>query len=104
MHLSDRVGREMWAEESRMKVWLAFLICSAGVGGLFYLDRDRTVRTSKALWLPVIWLWIAASRPISSWFGLSPASDGGLGSTLDGSPTDAAVYAALMVVGFVVLF
>ena len=50
-----------------MIFWLAFLICSTGIAGLFFLDRDKSVRTSKALWLPVIWLWIAASRPVSLW-------------------------------------
>ena len=49
---------------------LAFLICSIGVAGLFYLDRDKSVRNSKALWLPVIWLWIAGSRPVSAWLGI----------------------------------
>ena len=48
---------------------LSLLICSIGVLGLFFLDRDNSVRNSNALWLPVIWLWIAGSRPVSSWFG-----------------------------------
>ena len=86
-----------------MIFWLAFLICSTGIAGLFFLDRDKSVRTSKALWLPVIWLWIAASRPVSLW--LAPGGGGGgLASTLDGSPMDAAIYAALMVAGIVVVF
>jgi O-antigen ligase len=86
-----------------MGATLALLICSVGVAGLFYLDRDKSARTSKALWLPVIWLWIAASRPVSVWLGTS-GSGGGLASTLDGSPMDAAIYAALMVVAIVVVF
>ncbi len=86
-----------------MKVWLAFLICGTGITGLFYLDRDRTVRTSSALWLPVIWLWIVGSRPVSAWFGAG-GGDGTLTSTLDGSPLDAAIYAALLATGVVVLF
>ena len=84
---------------------LALLICSVGIAGLFYLDRDKSVRTSTAVWLPVIWLWIAASRPVSAWLGGGGDTSGGaLASTLDGSPLDAAVFAALMVVGIVVLF
>jgi exopolysaccharide production protein ExoQ len=52
-------------------------VLSVGIGGLFYLNRDDTARTSRFLWLPVIWLWINASRPISTWFG-DPAADGNL--------------------------
>ena len=31
-----------------MGATLAFLICSVGIAGLFYLDRDKSVRTSKS--------------------------------------------------------
>jgi exopolysaccharide production protein ExoQ len=86
-----------------MGATLALLICSFGVTGLLYLDRDKSARTSKALWLPVIWLWIAASRPVSAWLGTGGSGDG-LASTLDGSPMDAAIYAALMVAAIIVVF
>jgi hypothetical protein len=82
---------------------LAFLICSVGVAGLFYLNRDKSVRNSMALWLPVFWLWIVGSRPVSSWFGSGGGSARGLASTLDGSPVDAAVFGALVAAGIVVL-
>jgi exopolysaccharide production protein ExoQ len=81
---------------------LALLICSIGVLGLFFLNRDKSVRTSKALWLPVIWLWVVGSRPVSSWFGVG--GGGSLASTLDGSPVDAAIFEALIVAGLLVLF
>lgn len=84
-----------------MIFWIAFLICSAGIAGLFYLDRDPSTRNSKALWISVAWLLIAGSRPVSAWFGMGTD---GLASTLDGSPLDAAVFAVLMVVGIVVIF
>ena len=83
---------------------LALLICSVGVAGLFYLDRDKSVRNSKALWLPVIWLWIAGSRSVSVWLGMEERSAGALASTLDGSPMDAAIFQALIVAGIIVLF
>jgi exopolysaccharide production protein ExoQ len=83
---------------------LAFLICSAGVVGLFFLNRDDSVRNSTALWLPVIWLWIVGSRPVSVWFGLGGGDAEGLASTVEGSPVDAAVFAALILAGIVVLF
>jgi exopolysaccharide production protein ExoQ len=87
-----------------MNANLAFLIFSAGVTGLFFLDRDKSTRTSKALWLPVIWLWIVGSRPVSMWLGVSgPPSGGGLAATLDGSPFDAAFFQALIIAGVIVL-
>jgi len=87
---------------------VAFLIFCIGVGGLFYLDREKSVRTSKALWLPVIWLWIAGSRSVSAWLasggGFSHGSASELTSTLDGSPLDAAIFEALIVVAVIALF
>ena len=62
---------------------LASVICACGTAGLFYLGRDNTIRTSKALWLPVIWIWIVGSRPVSAWLGVSPP---GGNVQLDGSP------------------
>ena len=87
-----------------MSAPLALLICSIGIAGLFYLNRDNSVRTSKALWLPVIWIWIAGSRPVSLWLSGGTASGGNLASTLDGSPMDAAIFQALIFVGVIALF
>lgn len=87
-----------------MIFWIAFLICSAGIAGLFYLDRDNSVQNSRALWLPVAWLWIAGSRPVSSWWGMGGVGGDSIGATLDGSPMDAAVFGALMGAGLIVLF
>lgn len=74
---------------------IASLICACGIILLFYLDRDKTVRTSKALWLPVIYLWIVGSRPVSVWLGITPP--GGTNVQLDGSPLDAAVIGGLSI-------
>src|SRR5690349_18021761 len=80
---------------------LASLICASGIAGLFYLDRDSSVRTSKALWLPVVYLWIIGSRPISDWLGVTPAD--GTNVQLDGSPLDALVFALLLASALIVL-
>jgi exopolysaccharide production protein ExoQ len=79
---------------------LARLICACGIAGLFYLGRDNSLRTSKALWLPVIWIWIVGSRPVSLWFGVSPS---GGNVQLDGSPVDAAIFGALLAAAIGVL-
>jgi hypothetical protein len=80
---------------------IASLICACGIGGLFYLNRDKSIRTSKALWLPVVYLWIVGSRSVSAWLGVSPSA--GTNVQLDGSPVDAAVFGVLLVAAIVVL-
>jgi exopolysaccharide production protein ExoQ len=82
---------------------LALLVGSIGIAVLFFLDRDESVRPSKALWLPVIWLWIVGSRPVSSWLGMGVTSADALAATLNGSPVDAAVFSALLAIGVMVL-
>jgi exopolysaccharide production protein ExoQ len=82
---------------------VAFLIFSTGIAGLCFLNREKSVRTSTALWLPVIWLWIVGSRPVSMWFGMGGASSHVLDATLEGSPVDAAIFAALLCIGILVL-
>jgi exopolysaccharide production protein ExoQ len=79
----------------------ALFLFAVGIAGLFYLDRDSSIRTSKALWIPVIWLWIVGSRPVSSWLGLSPVS--GDSQLLDGSPLDRFVFLVLLIAGILVL-
>ena len=80
---------------------IATLAFGLGILGLFLLDRDRTGHTSKALWLPVGWLLIAGSRPVSGWLQLGqPAT---ANQYLEGSPIDRAIYTALLAVGIAVL-
>jgi hypothetical protein len=82
---------------------LALLICAIGIAGLFFLDRDKSIRTSKALWLPFLWLAIAGSRPASAWLGFSPPTTDP-SQLLEGSPFDRLVYEILLGLGLLVLF
>lgn len=79
---------------------LAVLAYACGIAGLFLLDRDSSVPTSKALWIPVIWLWIVGSRPVSVWLGITPADATNV--QLD-SPVDRFSFLALLAVGLIVL-
>jgi exopolysaccharide production protein ExoQ len=79
---------------------LASLSCCCGVLGLFYLDRDKKVRTSIALWLPAIWIGLNGSRPVSAWLGMSPT---GVNVQLEGSPLDATVFGVLSLAAIGVL-
>ena len=80
----------------------AFLLAFAISAALFFADRDRQKRTSLALWIPVLWLLIVSSRPVSLWLNVHRLM------TLDaryteGSPLDAAYYGALILAALFVL-
>src|SRR5580704_1014925 len=78
------------------------ILFALGIAGLFFLDRDTSTHTSKALWLPVMWLWIVGSRPVSAWLGMST---GTLETQLvDGSPLDRTIFLILLVSGMLVLY
>jgi exopolysaccharide production protein ExoQ len=81
---------------------IALLVFIVGIVGLFFLDRDNSVRPSKALWLPVIWMWINGSRPVSVWLGVSPLTESTTGPPT-GSPFDQLVAVILMVFGIIVI-
>jgi exopolysaccharide production protein ExoQ len=81
---------------------IATLLFAFGIAGLFWLDRDDSVRTSKALWLPIIWLSIAGSKSPFAWFGMAAAAD--IPGQLPGSSTpDQLLAGSLMLLGLVVL-
>ena len=81
---------------------IATLATVALIIWLFVMDRDAQARTSKALWIPVIWLLIVGSRPISLWFNLNtPMSLAEQYS--EGSPLDATVFGILIAAGLLTL-
>ena len=81
---------------------IATLAYVAGIAGLFVLDRDAKARTSKALWIPVLWLLIVGSRPVSMWLQTGPTMSQAEQYT-EGSPIDASVYGILVAAGVLVL-
>jgi exopolysaccharide production protein ExoQ len=86
---------------------IAALLCILGIAGLFALDRDRNVRTSKGLWIPVVWVWILGSREVSKWlaaFGMGQAGTLSASSELTGNPIDRNLYTVLLMLGAIVLF
>jgi exopolysaccharide production protein ExoQ len=80
---------------------IASVVFVAGICGLFVLDRNSNCRTSKALWIPVAWVAIAGSRPLSLWLQTSPVVSGG--NIADANPIDTVAWALLSAAGIVVL-
>jgi len=81
---------------------IATVLFAVGIAGLFWLDRDDSVRVSKALWLPVIWLSINGSRSVSAWLGMGAPAEipGQLPAT---SLLDQVVAGALILLGAIIL-
>jgi O-antigen ligase len=84
------------------------LVCIIGIVGLFALERDKEARTSKALWIPVAWLFINCSRSVSLWlatFGIRAfGTNADPGQVyLEGSPVDGAAFTLLLIAGLIVL-
>jgi|SRR3984885_6476267 exopolysaccharide production protein ExoQ len=82
---------------------LANLVFACGIAGLFFLDRDKALRTSKALWIPVMWLWLSESRGPSVWLGIAPPAGGDAQVQLDGTPLDRLIFMFIILAGIVAL-
>jgi len=86
-----------------MLTLVALSLCIGFILCLFWIDSRRTSNTTHALWLPVLWLLVTASRPVSAWLGLTvPIESPDV--YLEGSPVDRAFFIAMMLSGIVVLF
>jgi len=62
----------------------------------------RRARTSTALWIPIIWLFIAGSRPVSLWLHLQVIGNAA-DAQLEGSPVDRNIFTFLVVAAIAVL-
>src|SRR6266446_3462553 len=84
-----------------MPAAIATSLCCLFILTLYFLNRDRNSRVSPALWVPVIWVSICASRMVSQWLG--GVEEATKRDFEQGNSFDAAVFASLLVVGLVVL-
>jgi exopolysaccharide production protein ExoQ len=82
---------------------LASLIFIIGIAGLFFFDRDKNVRVSKALWIPTLWLFFCLSRSASLWLGMSPPPSDMASAYLEGSPIDRALLTGLEIAALIVV-
>lgn len=77
-------------------VWLVLLVA------LLRFDPAREPETSAALWVPIIWLFIVASRLPSQWLGLV-GGDSRIQAVEDGNPLDRAIFSILILLAFAIL-
>lgn len=59
---------------------LALMLCSLFVWGVLVLERKENPQPSGAIWISLLWMLVAASKPLGTWFG---TADGDEGSVLD---------------------
>jgi len=87
---------------------IATVVVVVGIAGLFHLTRDRKSRTSKALWIPIVWFLIAGSRPVSGWLEASPTPWAHLPTVSaeeysESNPINSLTFFALLIAGVFVL-
>jgi exopolysaccharide production protein ExoQ len=76
-------------------LWFVLLL------GLFYYDPAKDAGVSAALWVPVIWMFISASRLPSQWLGVQLGSQAQ--AMEEGNPIDRTIFFGLMLVAFGIL-
>ncbi len=82
---------------------LATLVCVLFILYLFWSDCREDTDTSNAVWIPLIWMFLAGSRYLSQWLDLG----GGVNPFQvyqEGSPIDSAIFGALIVAGVTILY
>src|ERR1700746_3272863 len=76
---------------------LAFLLCSAFVFFLLRIDRKKAKKVSLACWIPAIWIFSIAAKPLSGWLREDVADAD------SGSPVDRVLVTGLLCLGLFVL-
>jgi exopolysaccharide production protein ExoQ len=82
---------------------LALFLTLGFIGFLFWRDFREKPNVSGAVWLPILWMFLIASKPVSKWLALLGLSGFGATSAEEGSSLDAFVYLVLIVSGIYVL-
>ena len=82
---------------------LAALLTIGFVVYLFRRDSREQPNVTGALWIPLIWFLIIATRAVSQWLAAFGFPGLGAASLEEGSPFDASVYFALIAAGVWVL-
>lgn len=69
------------------------------------MDRKKIEGVSKAIWIPLIWMFFSASRYVSQWLNLEAPADtmDTMDIYLEGNPVNAASFLILIVAGIIVL-
>lgn len=83
-----------------MPPFIALGLCALFVLWLFVKDGQQRGNVSSALWIPLVWVFIISSRPVSLWLGSDPSDTVGY---LEDHFIDKALFLFLIGAGFFVL-
>lgn len=87
-----------------MRAQLASLICIIFIIYLFWKEHKKGDEgPSKAIWIPLAWMFLCGSRFVTGWLSLAGLSFGGPTTSDEGSPVDAASFFLLIMAGVFVL-
>jgi len=86
-----------------MPAKVALILTLGFIAFLFWRDFREKPNTTRALWLPFLWMFIIASRPVSHWLAIFGFPGFGGATVEEGSSLDAFVYLLLMALGVIVL-
>ena len=76
---------------------LALLLCTLFVFCLLRYDRRQSTKVSGAVWVPIIWVFSIATKPLANWFGVG-------GEDVEaGSPLDRIFVSGLLCFGLLIL-
>lgn len=81
-----------------MNAVVAAACFGVAISSLIWLNRERSGRVSKAIWIPLVWLLIGSSRPVAEWFLGSPATNYD-----EGTPLDRTILMVLLALAIVTL-
>lgn len=84
-----------------MSSQLSLFVCILFVLWLYIRDRHERPMTSFSLWIPLIWIVIICSRPISVWLGGDIPDNPE--EYFTGSPLDRNIFFSLIIFGLIVL-
>jgi len=82
---------------------IAAVVYALAILALFKLDSEPGSKTSPALWLPVAWLLINGSRPLTAWFETASLILSAQ-NLEEGNPVDRNVYLVILIAGVIVLW
>ena len=74
---------------------IALIVFLGFIGWLFVRDLKRRTLVSSAIYIPLLWIVILGSRPVSIWFG-GGVSMQSTDDYLEGSPFDRMVFLFLI--------
>jgi O-antigen ligase len=81
---------------------VALAVCCLFIGWAYFRDRKLQGPVSGALWIPVLWIAILGSRPVSAWLGIGGSME--LAEDyIEGSPVDRNCFLVLLIAGIYVL-